>query len=66
MILQLRTGQTLLIGDDNRVAFVSIDDFETVTLQVVSPLYPSIENAPEAVDDEALNSFIAGDGIATC
>lgn len=66
MFLQIRLGQTLLIGDENRVAFVSIDDADTVTLQVVSPLYPSIANAPEVVDDEALNSFIAGDGIATC
>lgn len=66
MFLQLRTGQTLLIGDDNRVAFVSIDDAKTVTLQVESPLYPSIANAPEVVDDDVLNSFVAGDGVATC
>lgn len=66
MFLQLRTGQTLLIGEDNRVAFVSIDDAKTVTLQVESPLYPSIANAPEVVDDDVLNSFVAGDGVATC
>ena len=66
MFLQLTIGQILLLGDEHRVAFVSINDTKTMTLQVVSPLYPSIENAPEAVDDEALNSFIAGDGIATC
>ena len=66
MFLQLRTGQTLLIGEDNRVAFVSIDDDKTVTLQVESPLYPSIANAPEVVDDDVLNSFVAGDGVATC
>ena len=66
MFLQLTIGQILLLGDEHRVAFVSIVDAKTVTLQVVSPIYPSIENAPEVVDDDVLNSFVAGDGVATC
>lgn len=60
MFLEIKVGQILLIGDETRVAFVSIDDGETVTLQVESPLYPSVANELEAVAD--LELFVAGDG----
>ncbi len=60
MFLQIKVGQILLIGDENRVAFVSIDDSETVTLQVESPLYLSVANDLDAVAD--LELFVAGDG----
>lgn len=60
MFLQIKVGQILLIGDETRVAFVSIDDSETVTLQVESPLYPSVANDLDAVAD--LELFVAGDG----
>lgn len=60
MFLQIKVGQILLIGDETRVAFVSIDDSETVTLQVESPLYPSVANDLGVVADFEL--FVAGDG----
>jgi len=60
MFLEIKVGQILLIGDETRVAFVSIDDGETVTLQVESPLYPSIANELDAVND--LELFVGGDG----
>ncbi|GDY10829.1 hypothetical protein LBMAG52_43170 [Planctomycetia bacterium] len=60
MFLQINVGQILLIGDETRVAFVSIDDSETVTLQVESPLYLSVANDLDTVAD--LELFVAGDG----